>query len=342
MAGIPFARLMDKFIIALELSGATVLEVGERRKPSRIRVITAEGSLDCLIFLWTITPGGGGLGVRPANERRIQVTSAREFPLVPGLRTVVGGWSEPFGAYAFWDPRRHSKFSLRSPSFQIGANALEEGSANGIATYVRDAKEGREVVVAISPSSLLWYLLRGHEIHNADEDAQGVQELVTATPENERHFMDTSESEPQAARRYELVEVMRTYRESAFRPAVMQAYSYRCAVCRCALKLVDAAHIVPVFHPKSTDQITNGIALCRQHHGAYDNGLIGIRSDYRIIVNPETVRRLEKANLKSGLEAFKASLPPEISLPGAIEVRPDPGNLRIGLEARLWPRSLIA
>jgi putative restriction endonuclease len=45
---------------------------------------------------------------------------------------------------------------------------------------------------------------------------------------------------------------------------------------RLPLKLPDAAHIVPVTFPDSTDEVTNGLGLCRLHHGAYDNGLLGV------------------------------------------------------------------
>ncbi|MGA2063953.1 MAG: HNH endonuclease [Thermoguttaceae bacterium] len=135
---------------------------------------------------------------------------------------------------------------------------------------------------------------------------------------------------------------LRAYRDSKFRPLVLQAYSYRCAVCGCALKLVDAAHIVPVAYPQSTDEVTNGLALCRLHHGAYDNGLLGVRSDYGVMVNPETANRLAELQLAVGLEAFKARLPAQITCPASIEARPEPGKLVIGLRARRWPDDLVA
>lgn len=202
--------------------------------------------------------------------------------------------------------------------------------------------EGREVVVAVAPRSLLWYLQQGQRLHDADEDAEAVEELAKGTPEVERQFLDSSESESQAARRYELVESMRAYRDASFRPAVMQAYGFRCAVCGTALRLVDAAHIVPVFHPRATDDVTNGMALCRQHHGAFDNALLGVQSNYRIVINPVVANRLKETHLDSGLDAFCATLPRTITLPTVPDVRPNPRNLRIGLEARQWPDGMIA
>lgn len=121
----------------------------------------------------------------------------------------------------------------------------------------------------------------------------------------------------------------------------LRAYSYRCAVCGYALKLADAAHIVPVSHPRGTDQVNNGLALCRLHHAAYDNGLLGVQSSYRIILNPSATKRLKEMRLDAGLIDFQERLPESITPPPVIEVRPAPENLRLGLEARGWPRRLV-
>ncbi len=108
------------------------------------------------------------------------------------------------------------------------------------------------------------------------------------------------------------------------------------------MKLVDAAHIVPVTYPQSTDEVTNGVALCRLHHGAYDNGILGICSNYRVLTNPAMERYLAELRLDDGLRNFKSKLPRSIRLPSSLEVRPTPNNLILGLRARRWPEDLIA
>lgn len=344
MAGIPFSKLVNDFVDQLERSSATVIRARrtDRDRPARVRVITAGGTTDCVLFLWTVTGGGGGPEVRPANERRIQMTGVTGIPLEPGSRTLLGGWSDEFGVYSFWDPRRHSRSRSRSPSLQVTAETLDTASHVGIGTYLRPAEMGQEVVAAVSPPSLLWYVERGLELHNAEEDALSAVEMAEATPEEQRSFIDEAPTPQQQARRYDLVETMRAFRDAKFRPAVLQAYAYRCAICRCALKLIDAAHIVPVSFPESNDEVTNGLALCRLHHGAYDSGLLGIRSDYSIVTNNDAERRLEALRLTSGLADFKKRLPRLITPPASIEARPLPANLILGLEARRWPRDLIA
>ncbi|HEY5314067.1 MAG TPA: HNH endonuclease [Pirellulales bacterium] len=347
MAGFPFLQLVDKFVDQLERSAATVIRLpndGSKRL-ARLRAVTGNATTDCLLFLWTITPGGGGAGVRPANERRIQVTNVANFPLEPGTRTLIGGWSEEFDVWCFWDVRRHTRFSHRSPSWQVTSETLEMASQVGIATYLRSSAQGQEVVVSVNADSLLWYVERGEPIHNSEADSVGVSLFADSGPDipvEEREFIDESTSEDQAARRFELVTTMRAYRDAKFTPEVLRAYRYKCAVCQCALKLVDAAHIVPVSYPDSTDEITNGLALCRLHHGAYDTGLMGIQSTYRIVTNPAYGNRLSTLQLDMGLEEFKSRLPETITVPSAIEVRPDSKKLAQGLRVRNWPDNFCA
>lgn len=347
-AQLRFASLVDLFASTLERLSATVIrnQARDTVRPARLRITTGDGTTDCIVFLWNITPGGGPVGVRPANERRIQATTkdrvAIEVPLEPGRRTLLGGWSEEAGVWAFWDARRHTRSASRSPSLQVSLPTLEEAMRVGIATYLRPTAAGPEVVVAVAPDSLLWYVQNGAPLHNAENDATGVATLIDPSPEEERSFLDEVENEIQAARRYDLVETMRAYRDAKFRPAVLRAYSYRCAVCQCALKLVEAAHIIPVAFPHSTDDITNGLALCRIHHGAYDNGLLGIQSNYQIVVNSDQESHLAELRLDMGIDEFRQRLPERITVPASIEARPDPAKLIVGLRARRWPELLVA
>ena len=312
-------------------------------KPGHLRGIASGQPLDYIVYLWNVTHGGNN---RPLDEWRIQVTKGGDrFPLVPGVRTIIGGWNTPNQVWAFWDVRRHTTFSTNSPGLHIKEDCLEEAAVNGIAARVQDSGKPpikvREVVVSINPRSLLWYVEQGAPLHDAGEDAPEVGGLMEATPEETRAFVDESPNELDAVRRYVLVETMRAYREARFRPEVLQAYSFRCAVCDVSLKLVDAAHIIPVAHPASKDVVTNGMALCKLHHAAYDNALVGVKSDYSIVVNPERVGVLRGLNLVSGLEEFQAGLRPSIRHPAVQEVRPKPENLIIGMKARFWSESHI-
>ena len=68
--------------------------------------------------------------------------------------------------------------------------------------------------------------------------------------------------------------ISRLARASNFRDQIVSAYDQRCAVTRVQLKLVDAAHILPVGAEGSTDSVRNGICLAPTYHRAFDSGLI--------------------------------------------------------------------
>ena len=98
----------------------------------------------------------------------------------------------------------------------------------------------------------------------------------------------------------------------------MRAYNYRCAFCSIQLKLVDAAHIVPVGIDTSTDETSNGIALSPIHHRAYDKGLITFNQKYQIIINEQEIIKLKEINLHGGLDKFRKGLRPIIDVPPSI------------------------
>ena len=78
-------------------------------------------------------------------------------------------------------------------------------------------------------------------------------------------------------------------RNAIFRKAVVEAYDYRCALCRLKVirkitqNIVDGSHIKP-FSKFYDNQINNGISLCKNHHWAFDQGWFAIDDNYRIIV----------------------------------------------------------
>jgi putative restriction endonuclease len=90
---------------------------------------------------------------------------------------------------------------------------------------------------------------------------------------------------PVGPRRTVLQQIQRKVRDQRFRSNVLRAYDFRCAMSGIQLELLDAAHLIPVEHERGTDELKNGICLSAIHHRAFDQGLVGIRSDYSIVVN---------------------------------------------------------
>ena len=93
---------------------------------------------------------------------------------------------------------------------------------------------------------------------------------------------------------YREVESMQTetpVRSAGFRKAIMKIYDYMCAICELNIRtssgesVTDAAHIIP-FSVSYSDDIRNGISLCKSHHWAFDAGLIFLNDGYQVIVSP--------------------------------------------------------
>lgn len=76
--------------------------------------------------------------------------------------------------------------------------------------------------------------------------------------------------------------------QPVFRTQVLTAYEHQCAMCRLRyVQLLDAAHILPDGHPRGTPEVPNGLALCKIHHAAFDQNLLGVRSDFTVTVRSD-------------------------------------------------------
>ncbi len=335
MAGIPFPALAERFIQALEMAGATVLvAAGADARPLVSSVVVGETTYRVEAFLWTVTQGGKGRG-RP-REYRIQRTATPGFVLKAGVRTIMGGWHEETGTFAFWDVRRHLSSEGQSPSSQISLDTLESAQSVGMATEVRDASDGQEIAIAVQPDYLLWYIREYERLYDCGPEVTEASGLVDATPEDEREFMDEGKTEDSTARRYKVTSVVRAFREARFRPLVLRAYGWRCCLTGVALRLVDAAHVVPVSEPTSTDEPKNGVALNPFLHRAYDFGLLGLLPGGRTAINDRLITALQKQKLGDGLEFLRGMVPPTMQMPGSPDLRPPDDYLRLGLLARGW------
>lgn len=87
----------------------------------------------------------------------------------------------------------------------------------------------------------------------------------------------------------------RLSRTIVFRNQLFGLYEGKCAMCGNALATplgrseLEAAHVVP-RNLGGTNDARNGLGLCRQHHWAFDRGLLGIDSDRRVFVPSQALR----------------------------------------------------
>jgi len=150
---------------------------------------------------------------------------------------------------------------------------------------------------------------------------------------------DPLEVEPDdlpASRRKVMTTTLRLLRDRRFGEKVLTAYGHRCAMCGVQLRLLDAAHILPVAHPDSNDNVTNGVALCALHHRAYDMALVAFDQTYEIIVSQDILASLAAEGRNGGLGAFQAVLAPTLLLPQTQASHPSLNMIAKANELRGW------
>jgi putative restriction endonuclease len=133
-----------------------------------------------------------------------------------------------------------------------------------------------------------------------------------------------------------VLEVSRLTRLASFRQQVLFAYGNRCAVTRLQLRLVDAAHILPVGAQGSADHVTNGIAISPTYHRAFDAGLIYLDDRHNMHLNEGQLHVLERINLAGGVDTLRAPLG-RIFLPPDPNQRPSPDFIRRANQFRQIP-----
>lgn len=126
-------------------------------------------------------------------------------------------------------------------------------------------------------------------------------------------------------RAYITASARRRLHQHAFRERVLEAYHARCALCRLRhAELLDAAHIIPDVEPEGEPVVSNGLALCKLHHAAFDRFFLTVRPDYRVEVNKAILEEEDGPMLKHGLQGLHDQ---RIHVPRAARLKPDPARL---------------
>ena len=326
MAILPQRQLLGLLLRAVDESGWQAL-VLDAKKPFNLRIFNSdEKGFDVRIYIWNCTHGGGS--ERAKDEYRIQFTGVVPTPYTGGI-TLLLGWHDGYGVFVGWDIARHSGQDSKSPSAQVKESALANAHANAFAVH---RKNNGEIVVAFRPEFLVDYAMSTNSLHETgvtESDISLLDDLDGLTEE-------TINSVDNVERKTVLAQIARKYRLQDFRRRVLGAYQHRCAACGVELELIDAAHILPVAASGSTDETTNGIALCKLHHAAFDRNLVGLDEKYRIEINEKEVTRLIKINRAGGLAEFRRYLKSAILLPADKRDYPNPKYIKAARAVRKW------
>jgi putative restriction endonuclease len=239
--------------------------------------------------------------------------AACELPL--SITTTVGGpYDDSFDrqagtlryAYRGLDPQHRDNRGLRRAMAErvpiVYFHAIERGSY--VAAY--------PVFVVEDHPEQLRFSMQVDDLYAAESDALGALAVV-------------GEDVAEPRRAYVTATFRRRLHQVAFRERVIRAYAERCALCRLRhQELLDAAHITPDSDAEGEPIVSNGVALCKLHHAAFDRFFFAIRPDYVIEVRPSVLRESDGPMLVVGLQQINGQL---IHLPRRAVDLPDRARL---------------
>lgn len=326
-------ELLDRVQNAIEASGWQVLIV-ERSHPFLLRLFKRENPdyLNLRIYIWNCTHGGN---TRALDEYRVQLTGVVPQAVKSEI-TLLLGWHEGYSVFVGFDIRRHKGQASASPSIQVKEGSLLNAHNHAFSAYDRS---GGEIAVCFRPEFIVEYAKNLEKLHGFTIRHREEVKILNAVDETEE--VEIEKKIKNTERREVITSIKRKYREHDFRGRILSAYAGTCAFCEIQLKLVEAAHIIPVVSDLSTDETINGVALCSLHHRAYDQNLLSFDENYRIEINRATISELKKLDLVGGLSNFQKGIKDAVFLPSDKRDRPSPRYITESRKIRLWNPQVI-
>ena len=126
-------------------------------------------------------------------------------------------------------------------------------------------------------------------------------------------------------RKYAETIVRTRLHQPIFRARVLHAYGGACTVCDLRhSELLDAAHIIGDAQENGVPHVSNGLAMCKIHHAAYDRSLMGITPDYEVRIDRDLLDEVDGPMLRHGLQDMHGR---RIRLPMSRRAYPDRDRL---------------
>lgn len=263
-----------------------------------------------------------GQGV--VHWRRLQ-----QFEFGGGRRALIGqsGIQHRPGHAAFAFSTTHSADPSQAPyPDRLGEDGIPRYSYRGLDPGHHDNESMK--LAGATGAPLVWFFGIGGGLYQAtypvfviDHDDEAL-EFRVAVSEDQRDILTASpqrELSPVESRYVERITRQRLH-QPIFRRSVLQAYGNQCAVCRLRIvTLLEAAHI-RADAASGDASVTNGLSLCRIHHGAFDAHVMGITPDYEVRVSTEILDQVDGPMLRHGLQEAHGQ---GLHLPRVTRQRPD-------------------
>ncbi len=286
------------------------------------------------------------------DEARIQIGRNRINQQIEnrrnGYKTYYIGFFNTGDVFTAWDPEKVEVVSATTITSLYARKSDEEKALeHGVSLRFENARNLRRPArhPTLPVSALGFYLQNSIFFHrvpdNENEQTQtnNLIRLLTERPDfwDESSRFTTPNQTAEINREKVTFIVSRTgYRRNPrFAKEVREAYNDSCSICRKQLGLVEAAHIIPHNHEKSVDHVSNGIALCVEHHRLYDDVLILIDIDGSLTVNDDRLKFLEELNLLNGIENIYEQVKVKYKIPDEISLQPNNDFIILGKSIRL-------
>lgn len=286
-----------------------------------------------------------GEGRANPDEWRIQIQGA--IKRTQKARSKAGyminfiGFFPDGSVFSAWESSRVSALSTAGTgSVYIPYSDLRKVSRDGAAyRTVRATNLGRESPELSLPIDALGFYLENSEIFDSAgsiKDLNNLLEVGGGAIFTDRLVGSEEFNANVGGRRRRVVLTREAYaRDPGFRIRVMKAYNGGCCVCGRQLGLVEAAHIIPHGNEGSNDHVTNGLALCVEHHRLYDSVLLIPDAEQKLFLNPDRVEHLKNIGQGAGLDAIELLAATLYRIPDHVPSRPSPDFLTRGKFIRL-------
>ncbi len=182
---------------------------------------------------------------------RSVVSDDAGYPLLIGLAAAADGQPILIGLDGSDRVGREARFSIL-----FNKRIIQEARSHGIAYY--ESAKG-EKIYAFRPVLFSTFV----EVLGVDIPFAYVEAVVAASD-------PPVGPDPAAAERTRRAASV-LVRHHSFGRRVKLAHGGTCCLCGIGLNLVTSAHIYPASAPGSPDNISNGLALCPNHHASFDS-----------------------------------------------------------------------
>ena len=215
------------------------------------------------------------------------------------------------------DPDSHYKDHHRDDG--LIEYAYQKGNVGGVNTKMRTAMENRDPIILLTKIATGVFVPTMPVYIVGDNPA--TNRFLIAVDEAMVVLAENSGSISTIQKKYAHAIVKRRLHQPEFRGRVMRAYNTQCAICLLRHgELLDAAHIMPDAHELGVPTVSNGIALCKIHHTAYDQNFVGISPDFVVHINSDLLTEKDGPMLKHGIQEMNGRV---ISTPNRRAEKPN-------------------